>query len=585
MESRTHRLRTAWRIAIAGALVVAGTAAPLSANAASYPSDSAKPDLVALLSGYRDFWTPSGQGDFSGTVVNPTVLAYNDRLTVWINNNATAAQQFRALQDSEYNNNAKTAYDQSFTVSGGLGSSLGAIYVNGLNSGALPLTQALINSSNGSSGAYVSTSTAKNTFSYARPFVMTDPNATAVSGDNASCAPSVNNASSLKAMRQGTAWADANGNLLIGRVAPVTDTTHQFSPNDVPLDAAYGQPGICKGGSFPSGHTTTAYQAGITLATLVPELGPEVLARASENGNNRIVLGVHYPLDIVGGRIDGEAALAARWSDDAYRTGVLQPARQELMTYLQQQCGSTLAACIAAETPYQNDPYGGKAMPGGTAQKVTDRASAVSVYTERLTYGFARTGTAGQPAAVPAGASNLLLTAFPQLTDAQRTSILAQTQIDSGYPLDQTSGGNGSWQRLNLAAAMSAKVQVNADATVTVLGVGGAAQVLPAPSGSTSTTRALTAPNGTTVAAGGQLQIAGSGFAAGQPLTVQLHSDPVTIATIAADANGAFATTVTIPASTPAGAHTITLLDATGAVLAGPLAVTVTGMRLPLVSG
>ncbi|MCI1749310.1 MAG: hypothetical protein LKI24_15390 [Acidipropionibacterium sp.] len=207
------------------------------------------------------------------------------------------------------------------------------------------------------------------------------------------------------------------------------------------------------------------------------------------------MLGVHYPLDIEGGRIAGQAALATRWSDAEFRTKALIPARTELVNYLQAECGDVLAKCIAKDTAYRDNPYGGKAIPGGTSQIVTDRSSAVKVYTERLDYGFAPTRTTGLAPSVPKDADNLLLTAFPDLTDAQRTQILAQTQSASGNILDLSGTSGGSWQRLNLAAATSATVRLNADGSVTVLSVGGPAKVIkagapgspsptPAPSGS-----------------------------------------------------------------------------------------------------
>ena len=454
-------------------------ASPLAANAAPpYPSDATPPNLISLLSGYNSYWVSDGANDLHGTVKNAAVLQRDDQLAVWINQHATASEKFLALQDAEYNNATNTAYDQSLTVSTGLGSVLSKAYVKGIESGALPLTAALINSSNGTSGAYVGTSAPKAYFSHPRPYLPSDPGAAPVAGDPAGCAPSIANASSQQAIRVGKPYADAKGNLLITRVAPVTDTTHQFSPNDVPLDAGYGTTGICLGGSFPSGHTTTAYQAGITLATLLPELAPEILARASENGNDRIVLGVHYPLDIVGGRIDGEAALAARWSDAKYRTEVLQPARAELVNYLQKATGHPLDWAIRFQTPYRSNPYGGQWMPGGSAQIVVNRQTAVAVFNERMTYGFAQTGARGLPASVPTGASNLLLTTFPTLTDAQRTSVLAQTEIASGYPLDQSGTANGSWQRIDLAAAMSATVLVT-NGTAHVIATGGTARVIP----------------------------------------------------------------------------------------------------------
>lgn len=484
MPTPTHsRALTRAGFGIAAAVAVAAlVATPLSATAATaattYPSDSTAPDLIPLLTGYNQFWTSTGKNDLHGTVEDGPTLAANDKLAVWINNHATTAQKFRALQDSEYQNATGTAYDQSMTIADALGSKLAAIYIKGRNSGALPLTSALINSSNGTSGAYVGTSAAKANFSYPRPFVPTDSTSTPVAGDAAGCSPTVVNASSLLTNRVGHSYADAAGNLKIRRVADAVDSSHRFSSSDVALSPSYSTTGICTGGSFPSGHTTTAYQAGITLATLLPQLAPEILTRASEAGNNRIVLGVHYPLDIIGGRIDGEAALAARWSDKAYVDGVLTPARKELTSYLSKQCGASLAKCIASEKTYTNNPYAGKKLPGGTAQVVTDRKSAVKVYTSRLTYGIPKVGTSGLKASVPTGAGNLLQTAFPTLTAAQRTSVLAQTEISSGYPLDQTRKATGSWQRLNLAAATSATVQLNKNKTVTVLSTGGKAKVV-----------------------------------------------------------------------------------------------------------
>ncbi|BDZ50129.1 hypothetical protein GCM10025867_23700 [Frondihabitans sucicola] len=280
------------------------------------------------------------------------------------------------------------------------------------------------------------------------------------------------NASSLLGDRVNRSYTDRRGNLKIVRVADTVDTTHQYSSSDVALSPGYTTTGICTGGSYPSGHTTTAYQAGITLATLLPELAPEILTRASEAGNNRIVLGVHYPLDIVGGRIDGEAALAARWSDPAYVKGVLEPARKELVSYLEKQTHTTLARAIAHETPYRDDPYGGRAIPGGTAQIVHDRRSAVNVYTERLTYGFPTTGKTHLAASVPKGAENLLLSTFPTLNAAQRTAVLAQTEIASGSPLDRSGTAQGSWERLNLAAATSATVLVSHDGSARVVSTG-----------------------------------------------------------------------------------------------------------------
>jgi hypothetical protein len=78
-----------------------------------------------------------------------------------------------------------------------------------------------------------------------------------------------------------------------------------------------------------------------------------------------------------------------------------------------------------------------------------------------------------------------------------------------------------------------------------------------------------------TVAAGGSLQVVAAGFAPGEAVAVALHSTPVTVATGTVTADGAFAATVSIPADTSVGAHTLTATGATsGAIASADLVVT-----------
>ena len=238
--------------------------------------------------------------------------------------------------------------------------------------------------------------------------------------------------------------------------------------------------GMVQSGSFPSGHTTYAYSGGIGLAMLLPELGTEIVTRASEAGNNRIVLGVHYSLDIMGGRIDGEAANTALWSNEQFRNNYLMPAHSELENYIAGRCsadgyGKTVAECVANLNALQkktgDDPshyrYTNDFTDVVSTKPVTDRASAIDAYTARMTYGFKQVGKSGQAATVPQGAENLLITAFPSLSDAQRRAVLAASEIDSGYPLDSSSEG---YQRINLAKAYSANVTLSEDKS-TILGI------------------------------------------------------------------------------------------------------------------
>ncbi len=65
---------------------------------------------------------------------------------------------------------------------------------------------------------------------------------------------------------------------------------------------------------------------------------------------------------------------------------------------------------------------------------------------------------------------------------------------------------------------------------------------------------------------GQQISVAGSGFAPGANVVITFESTPVTLATVAADAGGAFSTVVTIPSNATPGVHTI---KATGAGAGG----------------
>ncbi|MEW2130946.1 phosphatase PAP2 family protein [Streptomyces sp. NPDC005435] len=327
----------------------------------------------------------------SGTTYDQ-LTALDDKVVADINNapeDATDPQVREALIDG-----AGSPYR---TMADGLGATVGRLYTQALRNGELPKTQALLSgrvehTATSSADWY---QTAKNTYRYKRPFVRMG-----FTGD---------------------------GGLI-----------KQW-------DSAGGYAGLAGDGSFPSGHTSHAYAQGIVLATLLPRLAPQILARTADYADNRILLAFHYPTDIMGGRMVGENTAQLRWSDPEFRA-LLKDAKAELETVLTRKCreagaGDTLARCVDGQRPY---------LP-------TSRA--LSVYHQRLTYGFPRIGAGDAPARVPAGAEDLLLTSFPHLTDAQRRTVLAATGLPSGHVLDEE-GDGGSWQRLDLAAAMAAKVTV-----------------------------------------------------------------------------------------------------------------------------
>ena len=318
---------------------------------------------------------------------HPEVLEENLSRTLEINRDADDEEAAAAIVD-EYG-------DMSYTMGNGLGEELGAIYQAAVDAGRLPKTTALIHKDGGRAQSE-STTPAKEFFDYDRPYVV--------------------------------------------------------APDDyVPRDKEGGDAYSSTSGAYPSGHTNQAYWQGTLLATLLPELGPQILARTAESGHYRIVMAMHYPLDVIGGRMIGQAAIAKRWADAEFRDLLLE-ARAELYAVLQADCGGNLSRFIARDTAWLST------------------ADAKKIYRERLTYGFAQIGAAGVEMDVPRIAGALLRTSHPSLTDAQRLQVLELTAIDSGFPLDLSVHSTSSWQRIDLCTAMSARVRTGRDGSVRLVG-------------------------------------------------------------------------------------------------------------------
>jgi len=58
-------------------------------------------------------------------------------------------------------------------------------------------------------------------------------------------------------------------------------------------------------GAFPSGHTTTAFACATVLAWASPRLAVPAFVLAAAIGFSRIYVGVHWPLDVLGGAVLG----------------------------------------------------------------------------------------------------------------------------------------------------------------------------------------------------------------------------------------------------------------------------------------
>jgi len=62
-----------------------------------------------------------------------------------------------------------------------------------------------------------------------------------------------------------------------------------------------------RGSSFPSGHTSTSFACATVLSFFVPRAAPAFYLLALAIGFSRIYVGVHWPLDVLGGAILGVA--------------------------------------------------------------------------------------------------------------------------------------------------------------------------------------------------------------------------------------------------------------------------------------
>jgi undecaprenyl-diphosphatase len=73
-------------------------------------------------------------------------------------------------------------------------------------------------------------------------------------------------------------------------------------------------------GAFPSGHTTISFACAMTLTFFVPRAAPLFFLLAAAIGWSRVYVGVHYPLDVLGGAFLGVfVATALRWLVAALR--------------------------------------------------------------------------------------------------------------------------------------------------------------------------------------------------------------------------------------------------------------------------
>ncbi|OXI29104.1 hypothetical protein CFB89_31375 [Burkholderia sp. AU16741] len=189
-------------------------------------------------------------------------------------------------------------------------------------------------------------------------------------------------------------------------------------------------------GGFISGHTAEAMRDATTMAWLVPERFQEMVSRGLELGENRILAGMHSPLDVIGGRMLAMAVSAANLT--AYASDA-QAAYTQAHQTLQQLTGTSATTFSAF------------ARSGTTAtDRFADYTANKAAFLRRMTFGFSAIESTNAPPVVPKGAEILLQTRFPYLSADQRRVVLKTTELSSGYPVMDDAEG---WGRLNLFTA------------------------------------------------------------------------------------------------------------------------------------
>ena len=376
----------------------------------------------------------------NATPVGRTTLTDNLSQAISINNNATPAQQDLAYSDKNLlgsASNTVVGLTGSFGVAanlagglpdqppatggvpgiqpvGGYGATLGAIYDQGVNAYAAGNHSVLPNTVNLLSTAY-NTFTSSDLGAAKNYFANGTTNGTTTTvAPTGFTLPTFNGLPNTTNNVYDTAYGVKNtdpGQNQYGSSRPVQVRPPTGPAPHINLFDPTAISGLTTNPSFPSGHTTYAYTDSILLGMMTPALYQSMLSRGSEFANSRIVLGVHYPLDIIASRSLASYDLSQAFTNPDYinnaaTTGTaidlpssFTSAAPELNSYLSTNCGASVASCAAS----QSNPYAPSAANAAT-------------YASNLTYGLPTLTLKQAPQeAAPAGgpdASILLATLY-----------------------------------------------------------------------------------------------------------------------------------------------------------------------------
>ena len=213
--------------------------------------------------------------------------------------------------------------------------------------------------------------------------------------------------------------------------------------------------------SYPSCHTTYGYTGAVLLAVLVPERYAQMIARGAEYGNDRVIMGSHYVMDVLAGRTLALYDMAHLLANDpAYMglsmkgvpsirdfQGAVRNARAELIAALESGCGNSIDICSSEDT-------------GRFSSMAQDEAFYDATQTYSLPAVYAKNaGVLEEVQKLAPNAGYLLTQAFPSLSLEEADKILTETEGPGGGFLDNGSEF-GVYSRINLYAAARRAEQI-----------------------------------------------------------------------------------------------------------------------------
>lgn len=219
---------------------------------------------------------------------------------------------------------------------------------------------------------------------------------------------------------------------------------------------------------FLLGYIIVVYVYGLVMVEILFELGFEIFICVFEVGNNCVVFGVYYLMDIMGGCIEGYSNVFVVLIMNRLYVVFFKVVCIEVMVYFICCCevdgyGDIVQVCIGNVGVNDKNGYYNIFIDLVFMMLVVDCVLVFKVYCVCMIYGFDKVFVYGGLVfviivlVVLIGVENLLSIVFLIFFDVQCCQVLVVIEIDVGYVFDLFLGG---WQCINLVVVMSVKVIV-----------------------------------------------------------------------------------------------------------------------------